>query len=73
MTTIDKLDMDIYVQYARRTNMVEQTSQEYHLDQDSSIPAQIRVFEFYPKLAELDLLLGVRIMQNYWAFFFSPP
>ena len=73
MTTIDKLDMDIYVQYARRTNMVEQTSQEYHLDQASSIPAQIRVLDFYPKLAELDLLLGVRIMQNSWAFFFPPP
>lgn len=73
MTTIDKLDLDIYVQYARRTDMLEKISQEYHLDEASSIPAQIRMADFYPKLAELDLLLGVRIMQNTWAFFFPPP
>lgn len=72
MTTIDKLDLNIYVQYARRTNMLEQINQEYHLDEAASIPAQIRVLDFYPKLSEMDLLLGVRILQNSWAFFFAP-
>ncbi|MFI0434125.1 MAG: DUF5399 family protein [Parachlamydiaceae bacterium] len=72
MTTIDKLDIGIYIQYARRTNMIEEINQEYHLDEASSIPAQIQVLDFYPKLSEMDLLLGVRIVQNPWAFFFPP-
>jgi hypothetical protein len=73
MTTIDKLDIGIYLQYARRTNMIEQINQQYHLDEASSIPAQIRVIDFYPKLSEMDLLLGVGTIQNPWAFFFAPP
>lgn len=73
MTTIDKLDVGIYMQYARRTNMIEQISQQYHLDEASSIPAQLRVLDAYPKLPELDLLLGVRTMETSWAFFFPPP
>lgn len=73
MTTIDKLDIGIYVQYARRTSMVEATNQEYHLDEAASIPAQIQVLDVYPKLSEMDLLLGVGPVQNPWAFFFPPP
>ena len=73
MTTIDKLDMGIYIQYARRTQMVEQISQQYHLDEASSIPAQIRVFDFSPKPLEIDILLGIRIVQTPWAYFFPPP
>lgn len=72
MTTIDKLDIGIYMQYARRTTLIEQTNQEYHLDQAASIPAQIQVLDVYPKLTEMDLLLGVRIVQNPWAFFLPP-
>lgn len=73
MTTIDKLDMGIYIQYARRTQMVEQTTQQYHLDEASSIPAQIQVLDFYPKPLEIDILLGSRIIQTPWAYFFPPP
>lgn len=73
MTTIDKLDIGIYIQYARRTNMIEQITQQYHLDQASSIPAQIQVLDYYPKLTEMDVLLGVGIIKNPWAFFFPPP
>jgi len=73
MVTIDKLDMGIYVQYARRTQMLEQISEQYHLDQASSIPAQIKVYDAYPKPLEIDILLGSRITQNPWAFFLPPP
>lgn len=73
MTTIDKLDIGIYIQYARRTNMIEQINQQYHLEEAASIPAQIRVLDFYPKLSEMDILLGVGRLQNPWAFFFPPP
>jgi len=73
MVTIDKLDMGIYVQYARRTQMLEQISEQYHLEQASSIPAQIRVYDFSPKPLEIDILLGSRITQTPWAYFFPPP
>ena len=73
MTTIDKLDIGIYVQYARRTNMIEQITQQYHLDEASSIPPQIQMLDFYPKSSEMDRLLGIGIIQNPWAFFFPPP
>lgn len=72
MTTIDKLDIGIYIQYARRTTMIEQTNQQYHLGEAASIPAQIQVLDVYPKLTEMDLLLGVPTVQNSWAFF-QPP
>lgn len=73
MATIDKLDLGIYVQYARRTQMLEQLSQEYHLDEASSIPAQIMIVDLYPKLTEMDLLLGIVPVQNPWAHFLPPP
>lgn len=72
MTTIDKLDVGIYLQYARRTNMIEQTNQQYHLDQASSIPAQLQVLDFFPKLSEMDVLLGTGMVENPWAFFLPP-
>ena len=61
------------MQYARRTTMIEQTTQQYHLDEAGSIPAQITVLDVYPKLPEMDLLLGVGQVRNPWAFFFAPP
>lgn len=73
MTTIDKLDMGIYIQYARRTSMIEQINQQYHLDEAASIPPQLRVLDFYPKPTEMDILLGVGTVQHPWAFFFPPP
>ncbi len=72
MTTIDKLDIGIYVQYARRTQLIEQITQQYHLDEAASIPPQILVIDLYPKLSEMDLLLGISQVQNPWAYFFAP-
>jgi hypothetical protein len=73
MTTIDQLDIGIYVQYARRTQLIEQINQQYHLDEASSIPAQISLVDIYPKLSEMDLLLGIVPIQTPWAYFFPPP
>lgn len=73
MTTIDKLDIAIYVQYARRTQMIEQINQQYHFEDAASIPAHIQLVDIYPKLTEMDLLMGVSIIQSPWAYFFPPP
>lgn len=73
MATIDTLDFNIYVQYARRTQMIEQINQQYHLEEASSIPPQIQLVDLYPKLSEMELLLGVTPVQMPWAFFFPPP
>lgn len=72
MTTIDKLDISVYNLYAVRTRMIEQINQQMQLDKASSIPPQIQILDFYPKLTELDLLLGVVPMHTPWAYFYPP-
>src|SRR5215216_4943920 len=71
-TTIDKLDLSVYNLYAIRTRMIEQINQQLRLDQASSIPPQIQVLDAYPKLAELDLLLGNTPLLAPWAYFYPP-
>jgi len=73
MTTIDKLDIGIYIQYARRTQLIEQINQQYHLDDAASIPPQLQLVNLYPQLTEIDLLLGIVPVQMPWAYFFAPP
>lgn len=70
--TIDRLDIGIYIQYARRMQMLEQVQQQYHLKEAVSIPAQALIVDLYPKLSELDLLLGVGTTLAPWAYFFPP-
>lgn len=72
MVTIDKLDIGIYIQYARRTQFVEQINQQYHLEEASSIPPQTLVMDYFPKLTELDMLLGIVPLHTPWAHFFPP-
>ena len=73
MTTIDKLDISVYNLYAMRTMMIEQTNQQFRLDQAASIPPHIQVLDIYPKLTELDILLGIVPLNTPWAYFFPPP
>lgn len=73
MTTIDKLDIGIYIQYARRTQLIEQIKSQYHLEDAASIPPQLQVLDLYPKLSEMELLLGVVPVRAPWAYFFPPP
>ena len=72
MATIDKLDLSVYNLYAIRTKMVEQINQQLQLDKAASIPPQIQVMDLYPKLTELDILLGIVPLHTPWAYFFPP-
>lgn len=73
MTTIDKLDIAIYMQYARRTQMIEQINRQYHFEEAASIPPHILLVDLYPKMTEMDLLLGIPAVRTPWAYFFAPP
>lgn len=73
MATIDQLDISIYIQYARRTQLIEQINRQYHFEEAASIPPQLQLVDLYPKLSEMELLLGVPIVEIPWAFFFPPP
>jgi len=70
--TIDNFDIGIYIQYARRTQLVEQVIQQYHLREAGAVSAQALIVDLYPKLAELDLLLGVSTLSTPWAYFYAP-
>lgn len=72
MATIDKLDLSVYNLYAVRTMMIEQINQQLRLDQASSIPPQIQVMDIFPKMTELDLLLGIVPLHTPWAYFYPP-
>lgn len=72
MATIDNLDVAIHMQYARRMQFIEQMQTEYRLEQAYAIPAQTQVLDLYPRLSELDLLLGIVPRHAPWAFFFPP-
>lgn len=72
MATIDKLDLSVYNLYAIRTKMIEQINQQYRLDQAASIPPQTHMLSIYPKLTEIDLLLGIVPLHTPWAYFYPP-
>lgn len=73
MTTIDKLDISIYIQYARRTQLIEQINRQYHFDEAAAIPPHILLVDLYPKMTEMDVLFGVPSVHTPWAYFFPPP
>jgi hypothetical protein len=70
--TIDKFDIGIYIQYARRTQLIEQVMSQYHMREAGGVPAQALIVDLYPKLAELDLLLGIATLSSPWAYFYAP-
>ncbi|MGK5594412.1 MAG: DUF5399 family protein [Parachlamydiaceae bacterium] len=72
MTTIDKLDMSVHSNYALRIMLTEQINSQLRLTEASSIPPQIQMVDIYPKLSELDLLLGIVPLSTPWAFFYPP-
>lgn len=72
MTTIDKLDISVYNLYAIRTRMIEQINQQIQLDQASTIPPQTAIMDLYPKMTELDILLGIVPLFTPWAYFYPP-
>lgn len=72
MATIDQLDISVHQAYAIRTRAIEQINSQLRLDQADSIPPQLQMVDLYPKLTEIDLLLGVVPMSTPWAYFFPP-
>jgi hypothetical protein len=70
--TIDHLDIGIYIQYAKRMQLVEQVQEQFHYKDAASIPASALIVDLYPKLTELDLLLGVGATLAPWALFYPP-
>ncbi|MCB1135324.1 MAG: DUF5399 family protein [Chlamydiia bacterium] len=73
MTTIDQLDIRIYIQYAKRSAQVEQIQRDFRLNEATSVPAQTQLVDLYPKLTELELLLGVSpFLRKPWAHFHAP-
>lgn len=72
MATIDKLDLSVYNLYAIRTKMIEQTQAQYQLDKAGMVPPQTMLVDIYPKMNELDILLGNIAMFTPWAYFYPP-
>jgi hypothetical protein len=72
MATIDKLDLSVYNQYAVRTEMIRQFESQIQMAKASAIPTHTQVSDNYPKLPEIDLLLGLRTSHASWAMF-APP
>jgi len=72
MTTIDQLDISVYNLYAVRTKMVEEINQQMRLNEAGKIPPNTVIIDLYPKLTELDILLGVVPLYAPWAYFFPP-
>lgn len=72
MATIDKLDYSVYNLYAIRTKMIEQVQTELRTSEAGGVPAHATLFDLYPKLTELDLLLGVTPVVTPWAYFYPP-
>lgn len=72
MATIDQLDLSVYSNYALRITLIEQINSQLRLSEASSIPPQLSVVDIYPKLTELDLVLGVIPLATPWAYFYPP-
>src|SRR5437867_4441586 len=70
--TIDKLDMSVYNLYAIRTKMIEQIKEQIPFDKAAAIPPQTAILDMYPKLTELDILLGIVPLFTPWAYFYPP-
>lgn len=72
MTTIDKLDLSVYSNYAMRITLIEQVNNQFRMDEASSIPGQLRMVDIYPRLTEFDLVLGIAHQALPWAYFYPP-
>lgn len=70
--TIDKYDISVYNLYAIRTRMIEQINKQFNIRDAASIPPQISMVDIYPKMTELDLLMGVVALNTPWAYFYPP-
>ncbi|PJD98208.1 MAG: hypothetical protein CK425_00550 [Parachlamydia sp.] len=72
MATIDQLDLSVYNLYAIRTKMLEQIDQQLSFKSAASIPPQTQLVDIYPRMTELDILLGIVPLHAPWAYFYPP-
>ena len=72
MTTIDSYDINIYLNYAKRMQLVEQTNASLGLEHAVSISQQTSTISLYPKMTEMQMLLGVVGIITPWAHFIPP-
>ena len=72
MVTIDNIDIGVYIDYARRTQYVDEFTRQIRLREAESIPAQLQVVYLFPRMAEIDILLGVIPVTTPWAYFLPP-
>jgi len=72
MTTIDKLDIAVHVQYAQRTEMVENIRREYRLEEAGAVEQHALTVALSQQMSEMDLLLGVMRTYAPWAYFYPP-
>jgi hypothetical protein len=72
MVTIDNIDIGVYIDYARRTQYVDEFTRQIRLQEAETIPAQLQVINLYPRMTEMDILLGVIPVTTPWAYFFPP-
>jgi len=71
-STIDQLDLSVYNLYAIRTKMLEQIDQQLSFKSAASIPPQTQLVDIYPRMTELDILLGIVPLHAPWAYFYPP-
>lgn len=72
MTTIDKLELSHYANYAMRITLIEQINNQYRMEEASSIPPQLQMVDISPRLTEFDLVLGLAHRSIPWAYFYPP-
>lgn len=72
MTTIDKLDLSVYNQYAIRSEMIRQFESQIQMAKAGAIVTHAQISDNFPKLPEIDLLLGLRTSHASWAMFSAP-
>jgi hypothetical protein len=73
MATIDRLDIAVNFQYARRIEFVEAIQKELHLERSTAVSDQALVVDLFPKRSEVELLLGLTQTRAPWAYFYAPP
>lgn len=73
MPTIDNYDVNVYYQYAARTQTLEAIQEEFGLGEADRVPYHTTVVDTLPKRSEMELLLGV-VGRTYtpWALFVAP-
>ncbi len=72
MATIDNLDVNIYMDYANRSQHVEEVQHDFALNQAAKIPPQTLLVNLYPKPSEIDMLMGTLPVVVPWAYFVPP-